>query len=227
MHWIVLQPHPPGIIVNIVGMLAGILWSLAYIGIIRKGHADQFCGMPLAALIANVTWEFIFSFIYKPPLDNWVDWFSYLMALAWFILDVYIVFLWFKYWSASWPSSVPGKYHYPLFVVGLGVAFGIIIGAVLDFGYPLGGVYASFAQNLMMSVLFMARLAWLNTTRGQSMFIALTKMFGTAAASAYWYWQGKTQVLWVALFVSIYIFDLVYTTMLRYRLHGAPTPAPA
>jgi hypothetical protein len=48
---------------------SGIFWSLAYIFIIVRGFKDRTPGIPVLALCANISWEFIFSFIYprQPP----------------------------------------------------------------------------------------------------------------------------------------------------------------
>ncbi len=42
---------------------SGLFWTATYILIIRRSILDRTYGMPLAALCANISWEFIFSFI--------------------------------------------------------------------------------------------------------------------------------------------------------------------
>jgi hypothetical protein len=42
----------------------GIFWTITYLLIIRRGFLDHTYGMPLIALCANLTWEFIFSFVF-------------------------------------------------------------------------------------------------------------------------------------------------------------------
>jgi hypothetical protein len=48
----------------------GVLWTLAYLLIIRQGFLDRTYGMPLAALCANLSWEFIFTFVYPHDLPQ-------------------------------------------------------------------------------------------------------------------------------------------------------------
>ena len=43
---------------------SGVLWTMVYLLIIKRGFADKTYGMPLPALCANLSWEFIFSFIH-------------------------------------------------------------------------------------------------------------------------------------------------------------------
>ena len=40
-------------------LISVLTWSLAYILIIRRNYLDKTCGMPLLALAANVSWEFL------------------------------------------------------------------------------------------------------------------------------------------------------------------------
>lgn len=42
----------------------GVSWTLAYMLIIKRRFQDKTFGMPLTALCANLSWEFIFSFLY-------------------------------------------------------------------------------------------------------------------------------------------------------------------
>lgn len=42
---------------------SGAFWTLTYVLMIRRGFVDRTYGMPLVALGANVSWEFIFSFL--------------------------------------------------------------------------------------------------------------------------------------------------------------------
>jgi hypothetical protein len=54
---------------TIISVIGGIFWILTYVFIISKGFKDKTFGMPLIALCANISWEFIFSFVfpYGPP----------------------------------------------------------------------------------------------------------------------------------------------------------------
>jgi hypothetical protein len=47
---------------------SGLLWTVTYLLIIRRGFLDHTYGMPLAALCANLSWEFVFSFVF--PKDQ-------------------------------------------------------------------------------------------------------------------------------------------------------------
>src|SRR5262249_52400515 len=137
---------------------SGICWTLVYLFIIKRGFQDKTYGMPLWALAANVSWEFIFSFVLlkHEPVQHIVD-------IVWCLFDVVIVFQFLRYGRASFAGSILERYFYPMFVVVLLVSFGGVLTMTLQLEstIPPGridGRYAAFAQNLMMSVLFVAML---------------------------------------------------------------------
>src|SRR5215208_1235197 len=75
------------------------------------------------------------------------------------------------------------------------------------------GAYSAFGQNLMMSILFLTMLYSRGTMRGQSVWIAVLKMGGTALASFSFYlfnpdYDGS--ILLPFLYVAIFIFDGIY-----------------
>ena len=84
---------------SIILIVGGIFWILTYIFIISKGYKDKTYGMPLLALCANISWEFIFSFLFPhSPHQLYINY-------LWFALDVVIVFQFFKYYKNEFPTS--------------------------------------------------------------------------------------------------------------------------
>src|SRR5690606_17274353 len=82
-------------------ILSGVCWTLAYILIIRRGVMDKYYGMPVAALCANLSWEFIFSFILphsKPQL--YIDY-------TWLFFDVGILIQYLAFGKREFPSLLP------------------------------------------------------------------------------------------------------------------------
>jgi hypothetical protein len=200
---------------TIILVAGGIFWILTYIFIISKGYKDKTYGMPLFALCANLSWEFIFSFVlpHSPPQ-------SYINYL-WFGLDVVIVFQFFKYHKNEFPT-VQSLKLYTVFIVALGSAFSMILFGGISLG-DNDGVYAAFGQNLLMSVLFVLMFFKREKAlRGQSIFIAVFKMLGTALTSIHFYFfepVSQSSIILPMLFISIFIFDLLYTILIlkQYR----------
>jgi hypothetical protein len=94
------------------------------------------------------------------------------------------------------------------------------LGAELAITYQLsdwGGQYSSFIDNLIMSVLFI-NLLYNRGVRGQSIYIAISKMLGTLAISiGYLTWYPLAPLQWY-LSGAILFFDLLYIGLLYTRL---------
>jgi hypothetical protein len=195
---------------TIILVAGGIFWILTYIFIISKGYKDKTYGMPLFALCANISWEFIFSFVlpHSPP--------QLYINYLWFSLDIVIVFQFFKYYKKEFPN-VQSLKIYAVFIVALASAFNIILTGGIALG-DTDGVYAAFGQNLLMSVLFVLMFFKREKSlRGQSIFIALFKMLGTALTSIHFYLfepVSQSSIVLPVLFISIFTFDLLYTLLI-------------
>jgi hypothetical protein len=195
---------------SILLILGGIFWILTYVFIISKGYKGKTYGMPLLALCANISWEFIFSFLlpHSPP--------QLYINYLWFILDGIIVFQFFKYYKNEFTNLSPLTL-YTVFGISVATAFSMILLGGIFLG-DVDGVYAAFGQNLLMSVLFVFMFFKRgNSLRGQSIFIAIFKMVGTALTSLHFFlFEPASQNSFVLpfLFVSIFLFDLFYTVLI-------------
>jgi len=190
-------------------IVSGIFWSAAYILIIRRGFKDKTFGIPLIALCANISWETIFAFI--TPHDAPQLYTNY----VWFSLDVIIVFQFLRYGRAEF-LGLSKIVFYCMFILGIAVASSAILSVNAEFG-DTDGVYAAFGQNLMMSVLFVWMLYTRGDLRGQSIYIGLFKLLGTAAASLAFYQYrpiAAESILLQYFFVLILVFDVIYLSML-------------
>ena len=183
---------------------SGVFWTAVYVLIIRLGFRDQTYGMPITALCANISWEFIFSFLYPHAApQNYIN-------VVWFVLDLVIVFQSLRFGRVAFERA---WLFYPAFILGLVVSFGTILAITLEFS-DWDGKYAAFGQNLMMSVLFVAMLLKRRDVKGQSIYIALFKMAGTLLPSILFFLRFPSSSLLNFLYVSIFVFDLIYAVLL-------------
>ena len=200
-------------------MIGGLFWSATYILIIRRGFKDKTFGMPMAALCANISWEAIFAFI--TPHGTPQLYVNYI----WFGLDSIIVMQFLKYGKKEFPNISRWQF-YAVFALGLSIAVPMILAINYEMEDSVGA-YAAFGQNLMMSVLFVTMMMNRKGVDGQSFYIALFKMIGTGLSSlAFYQFRSVTQdsVLLPLLFVSIFVFDLIYTVAIyrKCREYGMP-----
>ncbi len=198
-------------LMNVLAIGSGICWTLVYLLLIRRGFLEKTYGMPLAALCANISWDFIFSFIlFVEPPQNIIN-------VIWFVFDLLIVIQFLRYGPATIGDDFPRQYFYPGFVIALVVAFFGVLTISYEFN-DLIGKYAAFAQNLMMSILFVVMLFRRKSTKGQSMYIAILKMVGTVLPSIIFLVRDPSAPFMDFLYVSIFGFDLLYTVLLYRQL---------
>ena len=184
---------------------SGILWTLTYILMIRRGFKDKTYGMPLAALSANIAWEFIFSFIEpcQPP--------QLYVNIIWFSFDAIILYQFFKY-GMSEIKGLSRTQFIAFSLLSLTIGFFAVLFITYEFKDFLGA-YSAFSQNLMMSILFVVMLYRRNSARGQSIYIAVFKCIGTVFPSlAFYLYQGRFHgsLFMNFLYISIFVFDLIY-----------------
>lgn len=191
-----------------LSIASGIFWTITYLLIILRGSLDGTYGMPLVALCANISWEFIFAFVYPHgPVQRPVN-------IVWLLLDVVILIQLLRYGPREFPRLSQALF-YAMFLLSLAMSFCAILFITEEFA-DFDGAYSAFGQNLMMSALFIAMLYSRRNLRGQSPAIALFKLAGTACASAAFYFfepDYQTSVLLPFLFISILVLDFIYLIM--------------
>ncbi|MDD5155103.1 MAG: hypothetical protein PHF11_01280 [Candidatus Omnitrophica bacterium] len=158
-----------------IRVIPGLFWTLAYILIIKRGYQDKTYGMPLVAACANLSWEFIFSFVYPQcPAKLYFN-------IPWFLLDAVILFQIVKYGRSVANQAILKRFFHPILILTAAISFS----AILFITYELKdwrGVYSGYTQNCMMSLLFIFMLLKRNNIGGQSIYIAFLKMAGSFAA---------------------------------------------
>jgi hypothetical protein len=213
----------------VIQCFAGLLWTLAYILIIRRGRRDRVYGVPIVALSANLAWEFWYTFVELPPHpDPTKHAAQFIVNFVWFVFDVAILWQTLRYGPKEFAWLGQAGFAV-MFVLALSITGTTVILLNKEF-HDVFGVRASFVQNLAMSGLFLGMLNARRSLAGQSLGIALSKMGGTflAALGVLLYPPApiyKHSVLLPFLYVAILVLDLLYTGMV-WRL-GRATRRPA
>ena len=193
---------------------SGVLWTLTYLLIIRQGFLDRTYGIPAAALCANLSWEFLFSFVYSHDLPQRA------VNVVWFSFDLVILSQLLLYGSREF-AGLPKRGFYSGLALALATAFCTILAVTLEFD-DFDGAYSAFGQNLMMSILFITMLYARGSLRGQSVWIAVCKMGGTALAAFAFYFYNpdyEGSILLPFLYVAILVFDGIYVGAVVYTRH--------
>lgn len=190
---------------------SGIFWTITYVLILRRAYLDKNYGMPLTALCANISWEFIFSFIFPHPLPQlYIDY-------VWLLFDAGLLIQYLLYGKKDFPKNLPPGLFYVNFLLTLILSALLILLVSYEFKEFIG-IYAAFGQNLLMSVLFIAMLVRRNHAHGQSIYIALCKTIGTILPSTLFFCYYPHSYLLIVLYAAILIYDLAYLLLLYDKL---------
>jgi hypothetical protein len=194
--------------IELLSLTSGIFWTIAYIAIIRQSFKDRVYAMPFLAMCMNIAWEFVFSFIYpdKSSLQHGIN-------ITWFVFDLAIVFSYLRFWKSDFPKNLSSSFMLPNLTLTLVLSVCFMLAFIHQFPTD-ASAYTAFGDNLIMSVLFVSMLLRRGSRVGQSMFIAITKLLGTAAASVTFYLLIPSNMVLNLLYVSILIFDVIYVAML-------------
>jgi hypothetical protein len=198
--------------ITFFAILSGIFWTITYLLILQRSIQDRIIGMPMLALCMNIAWEFIFSFVY--PSDKPQLYVNY----VWFCFDLIIVIQYLKLNKSAFGEHLPKKLFYPAFCSVLAISFFNMLFATTELGTTMGSHYTAFEINLIMSLLFIYMLLSSNRTQGQSIYIAMTKMIGTACASIMSFLEFPSSPLLNFLYLAILLCDGTYTVLLYQKL---------
>jgi len=153
-----------------------IFWLAAYWLIIRRSFKDQTFGMPIAALCGNVTWEILFSHVYKPDY-RLVQYGN----TAWVVLDLLILYATWKFARDDFKNPVARRWVRPMILVGILLTVMVEVPFVNSFK-DTQGYFLGWADAFMMSMLFIALLLRRDNVQGQSIWIAISMFLGNVSA---------------------------------------------
>lgn len=199
----------------VLTVVSGLCWIIAYIEGIQLGLRDRSYAIPFFALALNLAWEFlhtIFAFRAGGGVQTVIN-------AVWFLFDIGILYTYLKFGRKYFPRSLPRSWFMGWTAIVIGTAFLVEYAFVRELGVFLGGAYAAFLQNLIMSILFIDMLVSRGSREGQSLTLAISKWIGTLAPTIQYGLLGDNElprgsflILVLGGFCSV--FDLIYIWML-------------
>lgn len=193
-------------------VVSGICWSVTYISLIRNGFRDRTCGMPLFALGLNICWEVLYAcdgFVFDPAnVQTWVN-------AVWACLDLVIIATWIRYGRELLPPQA--RRHFGAFtVLALATCALAQLAFYLQFDDTVAASqYSAFAQNAVMSVLFLTHLWNKSDGRGQTLTMAVAKWLGTLAPTILGGILEGFNIYIILMGTICFVFDLIYIVQLR------------
>ena len=164
----------------IVFGLGCVLWLIAYVAILYGVRKNKFVEIPAAAVVANVSWEFMWSFVYTGDTGRLLE----VGYRGWVFLDFVIVYCLFRYGDTQVVTPALRKYFRPAVAFGIASWSAALYYFVRE-GYDMSmGATSAYIINVMMSAVYITLLL----THGAekfSLLVGWTKGLGTACFSVF------------------------------------------
>jgi hypothetical protein len=207
----------PLLILFAIGCLG---WVVSYVAVLRSVRKFQFVEIPAGAVVANVAWEFVWGFVYQTNMGLTFVW-GYRI---WFFLDVFIVYMLFKYGWKQLDSMLLKPLFRPGAAFGI-VAWGVSLYYFIGEGYdtPYGAI-SGYILNVMMSALYVVLIVKkADDIRYFSGVVAWSKMLGTALLSVFNFIVRPEDYLLMTLYTVTFVLDVLYIGIYRSLARNAAT----
>ena len=185
-----------------------LLWVFTYILVIRAIVKQKFVEIPVICVLANFSWEFLWSFVFKTDMGELYVW-GYRI---WFFLDCFIIYGLFRYGWKQWRIDYFIKYYIPLLIFGLACWFVNLYYYIDKWDLPVThmGANSGYILNVFMSLLYPVLLLSRTNTDGFSYLSAWFKGVGTILISVFCFLKFPDQHWLLSLCVITGILDVWY-----------------
>jgi len=202
-----------------------VVWAPAYVAIVIIALRKRRLEIPLIAVTANVTWEFLWGLVFHQNMGPGLQW-VYRGAC---ILDLFILLAVFRYGRTQTLAPIYARY-FNVVVIALLAGWIAFYWSLHSSHYdlPLGSMSA-YLDNILMSGLYIWFVMTRPDPRELSFTVAWSKGLGTGMVSVFVFMEYPDNAFIKTLAVMVGILDFVYLVALAVRLRGhrAATPAPA
>jgi len=194
----------------VLTVFSGVCWTIAYLEAIRLGLRERTYAIPFYALALNFAWEVIQSVF---GVQRGID-VQTVIYIVWAVLDLGILYTYFSYGKKYFPKHL-SSWFMAWSILVITMAFWVEYAFTKELGYFVGGAYAAFIQNLLMSVLFIQMLISRGGREGQSLILAVAKWLGTLAPTITFGVLGSGEFREPSFLILILgtfccVFDVIY-----------------
>ncbi|KAF8995901.1 hypothetical protein BDQ17DRAFT_1250313 [Cyathus striatus] len=175
----VAPKHYSHLLAGVLNTICGISWTIAYVLYVFQARKDNSYGMPLTALIFNVTWEFVYTFIYR------LNGIGRYVHFPWVFLDAFLVSETLKHAPKEWAETSPlVANHFSTF---FSIASLLALTAQWTFAHQFSRTNASFWSAYVCQNILSWGSIWMLLARGNgsghSMEIWWCRFIGSLAAN--------------------------------------------
>jgi hypothetical protein len=202
--------------------LGCVLWAVAYGGVIRGIVRNKFVEIPAVAVMANIAWEFVWSWVYQVNIGKL---FVYGYR-AWFFLDLFINYGLFRYGHKQVQNPVLRRWFKPLYVLGT-LSWVVSLYYFVAEGYDTKtGATSAFVLTVIMGFMYVVLFlqqdpALFSGLVGWTSFLG-NALFAWFALLAWPQLHFLAALVWMTLF-----WNAAYVVIFHYRRRAAATAGEA
>ena len=201
-----------------------LLWGVAYAILVVRIPRHRFVEIPFLAVCGNVTWEFLWGFVWHVEmLGETLQWFYRLGCL----LDVFILACVFRYGAKQVSLPVLKRSFAPLVVASL-LGWTAFYWTFKEQGYDLPlGSNSAYLVNVVMSILYIHLVLRVRDTESFSADIGWLKGAGTGMVTVFVFLAYPENRFVQTLGVATALLDGAYLVLLALRKRGRLAPPAA
>jgi hypothetical protein len=190
------------------------LWIVNYIFIIRNIIKHKFVEMPAPVLCANFAWELLWSWVFVMNMGLAIR----LGYMAWFFLDVYIVWNFYRYGHKQVSASII-PYYKMMFTFGL-IAWIVCMYFYIDGGFdnPIGA-HSAYMSNILISILYITLYLRMDDKTLFSFTTAWTKWLGTGLVTVMCILRWPDNYWLISMGIACFIIDIFYIYLVKKGVH--------
>ncbi|MBL4715397.1 MAG: hypothetical protein JKX95_02090 [Bacteroidia bacterium] len=147
-----------------------LLWVFTYVIVIKNIIKHQFVEVPVVAICANFSWEFLWSFVFQTNMGELYVW-GY---RVWFLMDCFIIYGLFKYGDKQVSIDSIKKFFKPVTAFCLLCWFVTLYFYIKNYDAPFThmGAYSGYILNVMMSALYITLILRMKDSIGSFSYLA-------------------------------------------------------
>jgi hypothetical protein len=198
-----------------------LLWGVAYAILVVRIPRHRFVEIPFFAVCGNVTWEFLWGFVFEVEmLGETLQWFYRLGC----VLDLFIL-AWVFRFGAQQVSLPALRRSFPLLLVGSLAGWTAFYWTFRAEGYDLPlGSNSAYLINVVMSVLYIGLVLRVRDVSVFSTDLGWLKGLGTGMVTGFVFLAYPENTFVQTLGVLTALLDATYLVVLRARRRGWLAP---
>lgn len=190
--------------------IGAAFWVLSYVYIARTIVKHKFVEMPAGVLCANITWEFLWAFVFTQNMGEVIG----IGYKLWFFFDVYVVWNFYKYGQKQMHPSMAPYYKWVFTFAAIGWLIVQYFFIKQGFDNPIGA-NSAYIINILISSLYVFMFLRLEDKSVLSFTAGWARGAGTGLISVMCFLKWPDNYWLLTMCAICLIIDIFYVFLFR------------